>query len=98
MSCYRQLLWRQTKGPTGIIKETCGPRKRPYSLAASVRTVRPGPIIPAVPGRQGRPENRLFLLAVLGASGVPGTVGKGSRPGLTIGMRCGMSMEVLTQG
>ena len=79
MSCYRQLLWRQTKGPTGIIKETCGPRKRPYSLAASVRTVRPGPIIPAVPGRQGRPENRLFLLAVLGASGVPGTVGKMGR-------------------
>ena len=98
MSCYRQLLWRQTKGPTGIIKETCGPRKRPYSLAASVRTVRPGPIIPAVPGTPEAPrtanKNRRFS----GRPCLPGTVGKGSRPGLTIGMRCGMSMEVLTQG
>ena len=31
--------------------------------------------LPTVPGRQGRPENHLFLLAVLGVFGVPGTVG-----------------------
>ena len=34
------------------------------------------PILPTVPGRPERLENRPFSLAVLGASGLPGTVGE----------------------
>lgn len=48
-------------------------------VAACIRYILSRAISLTVPGRQGRPENRLFLLAVLGASGVPGTVGKMGR-------------------
>ena len=52
-------------------------------VAACIRYILSRAISLTVPGRQGRPENRLFLLAVLGASGVPGTAGM-MGPGSTV--------------
>ena len=39
--------------------------------------------MPTVPGTPGHPENHLLLLAVLGVSGVPGTVDKQARGSIT---------------
>ena len=53
------------------------------------------PILPTVPGRPERLENRPFSLAVLGASGLPGTVGKMVKWEGIIGMKFAILQEGL---
>ena len=64
-------------------------------VAACIRYILSRAISLTVPGRQGRPENHLFLLAVLGVFGVPGTAGVMEREA-TISPVCPTSKGALT--
>lgn len=50
-------------------------------VSACIRYILSRSSTPAVPGRPGHPENRLLLLALSGASCLPGTVGRLGRLG-----------------
>ena len=62
-----------------VVKDSCGCRigiKRtngPRGVAPGIRKPLSGPFSLTVPGTPGHPEKRLFLLAVLDVSGLPGT-------------------------
>ena len=84
------ILSPSSKRPTGITHQPRDDIVRPTGqipkIAANFwhprRIVLPRlSTLPAVPGRPGHPENRLLLLALSGASCLPGTVGRLGRLG-----------------
>lgn len=70
---------RDNRDPAAKVKRSGG-FLNGILLPASGRTLL---IATPVPGTPGRPENRLFLLAVLGVSGLPGTVQDKGKQGRT---------------